>query len=466
MNHLLIGYALAGRTALVAGGGEPALRKARLLLKTPARITVIATEPLPEMEALADEGRLDLVRRPFRATDLDGIAVVFAATGDDAMDRDISTVARAVGIPANVPDRPELSSFIVPALIDRDPVVIGVTTGGTAPVLGRRIRAEIEAMLPSRLGRLAHFAGRFRRAVRDLLPSAGERRRFWEEFFSGPLAETVLAGDEADATRQTMARLNRAPRPAEGIVHIVGAGPGDPDLLTVKALRLLQQADVIVHDRLVGPGILDRARRDAERVYAGKRRSDHGMGQDALNALMVERTRRGQRVVRLKGGDPFIFGRGGEEQDYLRRHGVRVEIVPGITAAAGCAAAAGIPLTHRDHASALTLVTGHGTDGEPDVDWASLATPGQTLAVYMGVAMAAPLTARLLDAGLAPATPVAVVENGTLPDQRIHRATLGGLPALVETETITGPAMIIVGTVAGLAAQQQEAAAPRQAAAR
>jgi len=463
MDHLLIGYALSGRKALVVGGGEPALRKTRLLLKTPARLTVVAPDPVAELVALAEIDRLDLVRRGFQAADLDGVSVVFAATADDTADAAVSTAAQTAGIPVNVPDRPDLSTFIVPALIDRDPVVIGVTTGGTAPVLSRRLRAEIEAMLPSGLGRLARFAARFRGAARDLLPTGAARRRFWEDFFSGPLAEAAMSGDAADAARRTMARLNRTPQLAEGIVHIVGAGPGDPDLLTVKALRLLQEADVIVHDRLIGPDILDRARRDAERIDAGKRRADHGMGQDAINALMVARARRGQRVVRLKGGDPFIFGRGGEERDYLIANGIKVVVVPGITAAAGCAAAAGIPLTHRDHASAVTLVTGHGTHGLPQVDWSTLAAPGQTLAIYMGLATAAPLTARLLAAGLPPETPVAVIENGTLPTQRVHRTTISGLVALTEDSRIEGPSLIVVGEVA--AAEQRAPAARRASAA-
>jgi uroporphyrin-III C-methyltransferase/precorrin-2 dehydrogenase/sirohydrochlorin ferrochelatase len=352
-------------------------------------------------------------------------------------------------MPVNVVDRPDLSSFIMPAIVERDPVVIGISTGGAAPLLARRIRATIEALLPARLGRLVRFAESFRGSVQATIPDARARLRFWERFFEGPLAGAVLAGDESTAREQMLSLVNRpqaAPRPA-GVVHIVGAGPGDPDLLTLRALRLMQQADVVVYDKLVGPEILDYARRDAERIYVGKSKGNHARTQDQINELLVVHARTGKRVLRLKGGDPFIFGRGGEEREHLRRAGVRVEVVPGITAATGCAAATGIPLTHRDHAAAATFVTGHGRNGEPDLDWAALARIRHTLVIYMGVSTAGRTAARLIEHGMAPDTPVAVVENGTLESQKTAIGTLAHLGALVAEHGIAGPAIIVVGEV-------------------
>ena len=441
---------LDDRPCLVVGAGAPAARKARLLLKAGARLTLIAPRAVPEIERLAARGALRLVRRGFTARDVHGRTAVIAATGRGDVDARVSEAARAAGVPINVVDCPRLSSFIVPAIVERDPVVIGISSGGTSPVLARRLRARIEALLPARLGRLARFAESFRASVRALFPDPVQRHRFWARVFDGAVAEDVLAGRESAARERMIDLINRPnpARPPEGMVHIVGAGPGDPDLLTLKALRLMERADVAVYDRLVGPGILDRLRRDAERVYVGKAPGGHALTQDGINALLLAQARAGKRVLRLKGGDPFIFGRGGEELEYLRRHGVRVEVVPGVTAAAGCAAGIGVPLTHRDHASAVTFVTGHGRNGEPELDWAALAGARQTLAIYMGVAAAGRIAARLIENGLAPGTPVAVVENGTLANQRSAAGSLRGLEALIRDNGITGPALIIVGEVA------------------
>ncbi len=449
---------LLDRPSLLVGGGEPAARKLRLLLKAGARVAVVAPRVTPEIEALAAAGKIALDRRDFRADDVTGRALVVGATGLDAVDRSVAQAAGAAGLPVNVVDRPDLSTFIVPAIVDRGPVVIGISTSGTSPVLARRLRAAVEALLPSRLGRLAKFADSFRSAVAANVPAGGTRRVFWEAFFDGPVARRVLDGDEGTAREAMLSLVNRPvvnrpgpDRAPEGSVAIVGAGPGDPDLLTLRALAVLQGADVIVHDRLVGPEILDRARRDAERIFVGKAKGDHSAGQDEINALLLDQARAGKQVVRLKGGDPFVFGRGGEEADYLRRHGIAVEVVPGITAAAGCAAAAGIPLTHRGLAQAVTFVTGHGADGEPDVDWAALARLGHTLAIYMGLSNGGAIARRLMAHGLSPATPAAVVEKGTLPDQRIAVGTLGTLEALMREDGIEGPALILIGEVVGLA---------------
>ena len=440
---------LEGRRCLVVGGGELAARKLRLLRKAGARIVVVAPKAGVEIADLATRGEIDWVRRGFVAGDVNGAAVVHGATGIEEVDARVAEAAAAAGIPVNVVDRPEISSFITPAIIDRDPVVIGISSGGTAPVLARRLRETLEELLPARLGRLARFAESFRTSVAATIPDAAARLRFWERFFDGPVTEAVLGGRESEA-REKMLRLINRPGPApepKGAVHIVGAGPGDPDLLTFRALRLMQQADVVVYDKLVGTEVLEYLRRDAERIYVGKSKANHVKTQDQINELLLDQARAGKRVLRLKGGDPFVFGRGGEERDYLLRHGVQVEVVPGITAATGCAAATGIPLTHRDHAGAVTFVTGHGQNGEPDLDWAALARLRQTLVIYMGVSTAGRTAAQLIEHGLAATTPVAVIENGTLASQKTAVGALGGLEALIRDNGITGPAVIVIGEV-------------------
>ena len=454
---------LKDRPCLVVGGGAPAARKARLLVKAGARVTVVAPRVGPEAEDLAAQGALRLVRREFVAGDVGGRAAVVSATGLGEVDARVAEAARAAGVPVNVVDRPGLSSFVVPAIVERGPVVIGISSGGTSPVLARRLRARIEALLPARLGRLAHFAESFRASVRAVIPDPVQRHRFWARVFDGAVAEDVLAGREAAARERMLGLVNRpgAAGAPEGVVHIVGAGPGDPDLLTLKALRLMERAEVVVYDRLVAPEILNYLRRDAERIYVGKAKGVQAKTQDQINALLCAQARAGRRVLRLKGGDPFVFGRGGEELEYLRRHGVRVEVVPGVTAATACAAALGVPLTHRDHASAVTLVTGHGRDGEPELDWAALAGPRQTLAIYMGVGAAGRIAARLIAQGLAPGTPVAVIENGTMADQKTAAGALRDLEALVRDNGITGPALIIIGEVARRAQAEALAERPR-----
>ncbi|MEE8276411.1 MAG: siroheme synthase CysG [Alphaproteobacteria bacterium] len=452
MDHLPIFMSLKGRRALVVGGGEPAARKVRHLRAASAETTVVAPEAVAELEELAARGDITLWRRSFAPRDLDGAVIAFAATGIAEVDARVAELARAAGIPVNAVDRPAHSTFIMPAIVDRDPITIGISSGGTAPLLVRRLRAELESRLPAALGRLARFAGSFRTAVKANVRDPAARARFWERFFDGPVASAVLDGDERRALVRMLALVNRPQSEgAAGEVAIVGAGPGDPDLLTLGALQALQAADVVVHDRLIGPKILDYARRDAERIFVGKSRDGHAMDQDAINDLLVRLAGAGKRVVRLKGGDPFIFGRGGEEQEALRRRGVAVRVVPGVTAATGCAASAGFPLTHRDHASSVTFLTGQLQDGAPEPDWASLARGSDTLVVYMGVATAGTLAARLIAHGLDPATPAAVVENGTLPDERVVAGTVGSLAAMVRAHGIAPPALIVIGEVARLA---------------
>ena len=454
MDYFPIFLALRGRKALIVGGGDIAARKVRLLRKAGAATVIVAPALCGELRALAASGDVEWHARPFAEADLDGAAVAFAATGIERVDSDVAAAAQRAGIAVNAVDRPALSSFVVPAIVDRSPIVVGISTGGTAPVLARRIRAEIESRLPANLGRLARFADSFRSAVKAKIGDAGARRRFWEHVFDGPVAANMLAGDEHRARERMLSMVNRpAEQPrADGMVHIVGAGPGDPDLLTFRAMRAMQAADVVVYDRLIGDDILDYVRRDAERIYVGKAAANHAMPQDEINALLLHHARAGRIVVRLKGGDPFVFGRGGEEMTYLRAAGIAVEIVPGITAAAGCAAAAGLPLTHRDFVSGVTFVAGHGKgDSEPDLDWASLAASRQTIVVYMGVATAGTIGARLIGHGMDPATPAAVIENGTRPDQIVACGTVATLAQTVARRGIAGPALLVIGAVAALA---------------
>lgn len=443
---------LDGRRCVVIGGGVEASRKIRLLRKTGARLLVVAPRADIEIVEAAAAGELDLVHRAFDPEDLDGAALlVVSDDGGQPIDPILAT-ARATGIPINVIDSPARSTVIVPGIVDRDPILVAIGSGGAAPVLVRRLREKIEALLPSRLGALASFAGRFRSAVSASITDGDGRRRFWEGFFDGPISRRVLAGDETGAS-EAMLRAINDDRPAKtvGSVALIGAGPGDPDLLTIKALRLMQDADVVVHDALLGNGILDCVRRDADRIDVGKRKGRHSVNQDEINEILLVQARAGKRVVRLKGGDPFVFGRGGEELAYLRRHGITVEIVPGVTAALGAAASCAIPLTDRRHASSVTFITGHGKDGALDIEPALLAEGRNTIVVYMGVSVAGGIAERAIAAGRAASTPVAVIERATQPDQRVLRGTLAGLGALVEEQSVRGPALLVIGEVTAAA---------------
>jgi uroporphyrin-III C-methyltransferase/precorrin-2 dehydrogenase/sirohydrochlorin ferrochelatase len=453
MENLPLFFRLRARPVLLVGAGEAAAAKARLLLAAGADLRVVAPHGLDAFEEWVAQGVVHWERRALDPADVFGMTLVIGATGDHDVDAAVAAAARAVAIPVNIVDRPELSSFIVPSIVDRSPVTIGISTNGTSPVLARRLREQIETLVPANLGRLARFLDSFRSAVKAKFDSFDARRRLWEEIVDGPIARDVLAGRETAAREAMLSRINRrhSDKPANGHVDIVGAGPGDPELLTIKALRALQDADLVVYDRLIGDGILDLVRRDAELIYVGKARSNHAVPQDQINELLVTHARAGRRVVRLKGGDPFVFGRGGEELERLRAAGISVAVIPGITAATGCAASAGLPLTHRDHASAVTFVTGHGVDGDPDVDWAALARPRHTLVVYMGASRAGNLAAQLIGHGRAPETPIAIIENGTRPDERVIVGTLANVPSLVRTAQVGAPALIVIGEVAALA---------------
>lgn len=445
MRYFPVFLDLDGQKVLVVGGGEQAAQKLRLLLKTSAHVCVVAAAPSAEVLALAAAGRIALERRPFQPRDLAGARLAIAALDSAAEAAAVATAARAMDVPLNVVDRQDLSSFITPSIVDRDPVVVAIGTEGTAPVLARRIKALLEPLLPARLGALARFAAGWRGNVAARIADAGARRGFWERFFAGRIADRFLGGDIAAAAAEVEEEIERAGAADPGSVALVGAGPGDPDLLTFKALRALQEADVIVVDRLVPKAILDRARRDARRIEVGKDPRGRATPQAAIDAILVREALAGRKVVRLKGGDPLIFGRAVEEMTALSAAGVPFEVVPGITAAIGCAAAIGLPLTERDARRGFTILTGHASDGAAEHDWQALARPGQTVAVYMGVGAAPHIEARLLAADIDPLTPVTVVENGTLPQQKLALGTAGRLVETLIDGGIKGPAVIFIG---------------------
>jgi uroporphyrin-III C-methyltransferase/precorrin-2 dehydrogenase/sirohydrochlorin ferrochelatase len=440
MRYFPIFYDLKDRAVIVIGGGEEALRKVRLLLKTEAEIKVIADALHDE---LAIEPRVEWLSRRFEPRLLDGAALVYAA--DQAINDWVSAEAKARGIPVNAVDAAEISTFITPSIVDRDPVVVAVGTEGTAPVLAQGIRAKIDAMLPSSLGKLAAAANNLRTRVAELVPQGNRRRAFWQRFFFGSIREAFLANDHRSYAREIDRAFADKTTPAQGRVSLVGAGPGDPELLTLKAQRKLQEADVIVYDRLVGPGILELARRDAVRIPVGKTPFQPSPRQGEINEILVREAKAGNIVVRLKGGDPYVFGRGGEEQAALEAEGIAVDVVPGITAALGCAASIGLPITQRGQNRAFTLLTGASEEGLAEQDWTALAKPGSAFAVYMGVNTAGDISAELLDAGIAPQTPVTIVENGTLANERVFTTTIGHLWETLHTKGVSGPAIIYVG---------------------
>lgn len=454
MDYFPIFLKLANEPVLVVGGGEVAARKIDLLLRTGAKVTVVAPEVIDSLARLAAAGTIAHLPAEFQPEHLDGVRVAIAATDKHSINAWVAHQAERRNIPVNVVDDRELSRFIVPAIVDRSPVVIAVASSGDAPVLTRRLREKLEAFLPQRLGVLAKLAGKLRPAVKARIEEPAARRRFWEKFFDGPLASDLLAGRSDAAAVE--ARIDESLRSAgetgkpAGEVVLVGAGPGDPGLLTLRALRALQNADVVLYDRLVSTQIVDLARRDAERIYVGKAPGDAHASQDQINALLVKLARQGKRVCRLKGGDPFIFGRGGEELETLAAERIRFEVVPGITAAAGCAAYSGIPLTHRDHAQSLTFVTGH-CKGETDkVDWELLARPGQTVVFYMGLGHLENIVARLSENGVPASRAAAIVEQGTQITQRVITGSLGDLAQKARAAGIESPALLIVGEVTRL----------------
>jgi uroporphyrin-III C-methyltransferase/precorrin-2 dehydrogenase/sirohydrochlorin ferrochelatase len=454
MNYLPIFMKLSGQRCLVIGGGEVAARKVGALLRAQGSVTVISPELGAELSAWVQDQRVTHIRKTFDPADIDGFNLVISATNRRDVNESVAASARARNIPVNVVDCPELCSFIFPAIVDRSPVVIAVSTGGASPVLARLVRARLETALPAAYGRLANLAESGRLRVKKAIPDATRRRRFWESTLQGGLADLIFSGRDDEAQLHFDRLLeSESSETAQGVgfVSLVGAGPGDPDLLTLKALRTLQEADVIVYDRLVSQEIMRLSRTDAEKINAGKASSRHTLPQEEINQLLVRLAREGKKVVRLKGGDPFIFGRGGEEIETLMAEGIPFQIVPGVTAATGCAAYAGIPLTHRDHAQSVAFVTGHSREGlGSTVDWQKLVNPQQTLVVYMGLQALPQIRDQLITHGCEPMMPAAIIEQGTTPHQRVVTGTLGDLYEKATAAGIESPALTIIGRVVEL----------------
>jgi uroporphyrin-III C-methyltransferase/precorrin-2 dehydrogenase/sirohydrochlorin ferrochelatase len=451
MNYFPVFFDLTAQKVLIVGGGEVALRKLALLERTGAKVLVVAPELVPELDERAAAGNISAARREFVPDDLDGARLVIVATARRAVNRWIATLCEARGIPVNVVDDREASRYIVPAIIDRDPVLVAICTSGTSPVLARRLRERLEALIPRRIGELALWLRALRHTARRRLRDTGARRRYFESIVDGPAARRFVEGDAQGAQRMAQQLLASTPSTrTAGAVALVGAGPGDPELLTLKALRALQDADVILHDRLVAPAVLDLARRDARRICVGKAAGSIGSTQAEINALLIEQALAGRRVVRLKGGDPFIFGRGGEELEALREARIDFSVIPGITAAAGCAAYAGIPLTHRDHAHSVTFVAGHGDGDGREPDWRALAKPGSTAVFYMGLARVEHISARLMQHGAPGSLPAALIAQGTLENQRVIAGTLADIAEAANRAGLESPALLVVGEVVSL----------------
>ncbi len=451
MDYFPVFLKLKDQACLVVGAGEIAARKIELLARAGANITVIASEISPAVLSLQQAHKLTLLQKPFAPADLGVFRLVVSATDNAETNRLVALTADEQNIPVNVVDNPELCSFIFPAIIDRSPIIAAVSSGGAAPVLARLLRAKIEAAIPPAYGQLAGLADKFRDKVKQHIKQPAQRRIFWENILQGSVAELVFSGKHQQAEQQleqTLLKQEQDTNPGE--VYLVGAGPGAPDLLTFRALRLMQQADVVVYDRLVSPEILDLARRDAEKIYVGKQRQNHALPQESINTLLADLAKAGKRVVRLKGGDPFIFGRGGEEIETLMQQGINFQVVPGITAASGCATYAGIPLTHRDHAQSCTFVTGHLKDNSVNLNWTQLAAPNQTIVIYMGLAGLEKICQSLIAHGSPEDLPIALVQQGTTSNQKVVTGTLATLPDKVAGQDIKPPTLIIIGTVVTL----------------
>ena len=451
MDYFPVFVKLKDQECLVVGAGEIAARKIELLARANANITVLAEQFSPQVKSLQDACQLTFIQKRFATADLRHYRLVVSATNDKETNILVAKAANEQNILVNVVDDPELCSFIFPAIIDRSPIIAAVSSGGAAPVLARLLRAKIETIIPPAYGHLAKLAEKFRADVKAHIKVPAQRRIFWENVFQGPIAELVFAGNERAAKEQLQQSLiQQKDTIKQGEVYLVGAGPGAPDLLTFRALRLMQQADVIVYDNLVSPEVLDLARRDSEKIYVGKERQKHTLVQDSINTLLADLAMEGKRVVRLKGGDPFIFGRGGEEIETLMQQGINFQVVPGITAASGCASYAGIPLTHRDHAQSCTFVTGHLKDDTINLNWAQLAAPNQTIVIYMGLIGLEKICQSLIAHGSPSDLPIALIQQGTTRQQRVITGTLATMPVIIAGLTIKPPTLIIIGTVVTL----------------
>ena len=450
MNYLPIFIDIKQQPCLVVGGGDIAYRKINLLLKADAAVTCVSKECCDGIVQLVQSNKITHIEKAFEVTDINSQVLIVSATDDSTLNAHVSELAKSANIPVNVVDSPALCSFVMPSIVDRSPIVIAISSAGKAPVLARLIRAKLESTIPHAYGKLAELAGNFRDQVKAKFNNIEDRRYFWEKTFSGIVAEKVFSGKVDEAKADLQAQLDGSSDSEVGEVYLVGGGPGDPDLLTFKALRLMQQADVILYDRLVSKEVMELVRRDAELIYVGKERDNHTVAQGDINQLLVDLAKQGRRVCRLKGGDPFIFGRGGEEIETLAENGIPFQVVPGITAASGCSTYSGIPLTHRDYSQSCRFVTGHLKDGSMNLPWDELAVEQQTIVFYMALVGSKHLSEQLIAHGMRGDMPVALVEKGTTPDQKVYTTTLAGLPDLVENETIHAPTLIIVGEVVKL----------------
>ena len=473
MNTFPLFFKLEDRKVLIVGGGDVALRKADLLSRAGAAITILAPSISTEIQTLLShtkyKAKHELIYENYNKAYMTGARVIIAATDDETLNHQIHADASELNIPVNVVDTPHLCDFIFPAIVDRNPIVIGISSNGKAPVLARLLRARLETIIPQGYGKLAKLAGEFRGEVKAKIPTLTGRRQFWERAFEGEVSQLMFAGNEKEAAAQLQADLDNTAsdingkntaddtstefqtvKNTMGEVYIVGAGPGDPELLTFKALRLMQQADIVYYDALVSPQVLDLCRRDADKVFVGKKRSNHAVAQLGINELLVNSAKEGRRVVRLKGGDPFIFGRGGEEIESLRAHGVPYQVVPGITAANAAASYAGIPLTHRDHSQSVRFVTGFLKAGAPNSNFKSFLNTDETVVFYMGLHSLVRLTTGLIDAGRSRDTPIAIVSNASMPNQQVLTGTLANIVELQEQAQLPTPALLIMGDVVSL----------------
>jgi uroporphyrin-III C-methyltransferase/precorrin-2 dehydrogenase/sirohydrochlorin ferrochelatase len=452
MNYLPLFHDLRDKRCLIVGGGQVALRKLRVLTEAGVVINLVAPEIDPVIQARAGEfAGMTIHLRKFHPDDLDGVALVVVATQDQELNKTVAALAQDRDIDVNVVDQPQLCTVIFPAIVNRTPIQVAVSSGGTSPILTRMLRAQIESILPAGLGKLAELIGSYRGRVKAALHSAAARRAFWEGVLESNIPEQVYSGNTDTACEMLDNSIKSEKGDvAEGEVYLVGGGPGDPDLLTFRALRLMQRADVVLYDRLVSRQVLDMVRRDAEQIFVGKKAGSHPVTQANINDKLVELARQGKRVLRLKGGDPFIFGRGGEEIEQLAEHGIRFQVVPGITAASGCASFAGIPLTHRDYSDSVRFIAGHKRDQRLDLDWAGLINARETLVFYMSLSGLEEICSKLVANGLSADTPAALIENGTLSEQRVFTGNLTGLPGIVRENHATAPTLLIVGQVVRL----------------
>ena len=451
MDYFPVFVKLQDQPCLVIGAGEIAARKIELLARAGAKITVIANDIRQPVLNLEKTYQLTIIQKSFSPEDVLGFRLVISATDNRETNLLVANTAEAQNILVNVVDSPDLCRFIFPAIIDRSPIIAAVSSGGAAPVLARLLRAKIETIIPPAYGKLAQLAERYRDDVKRFIKEPSQRRIFWENIFQGSVAELVFSGNDHNAEQQLQQMLQQqTDTVTQGEVYLIGAGPGTPDLLTFRALRLMQQADVIVYDHLVSPEIIDLARRDSEKIYVGKQRDKHTLPQESINTLLADLAKAGKRVVRLKGGDPFIFGRGGEEIETLMEQGINFQVVPGITAASGCSAYAGIPLTHRDHAQSCTFVTGHLKDNSINLNWTQLAKPNQTIVIYMGLVGLDKICQSLIEHGSPKDLPIALVQQGTTVNQRVVTGTLVTFASTIASLDIKPPTLVIIGTVVTL----------------